>query len=231
MKNKIILLTGATSGIGRSLAKQLAAEGAILALCGRSEEKMASLLEELSLPKGQIFSKCFSITSEEEIIRFVEETNQELGNIDTLINCAGANSARGKVEEMKTEDLDYMYALNFRAPMIFMREAYKKIKAVESGTIVNILSTVCLFSNEGIGAYTATKSGLDSLTKVFRKEARKDGVKVISVYPGGVDTDFRAADRPEYLSPEPVAESIVSMLKLPAEVHELVLRPMVEENF
>jgi len=232
---QVILVTGATSGIGRQLALQLAREGARLALCGRSEEKMKGLLEELreqfaeSLP----FSRTFCLSSEEEIVRFVADAESSLGPISILVNCAGLNSARAEVAEMSMADLDWMLKINLRAPAIFMRECFRGMRERRAGHIVNVLSTVCLFSNEAIGAYTASKAGLDALTKVFRKEARAVGVKVTSVYPGGVNTGFRQQARPDYLTPESVAEAIVSVLKLNDEtaVHELVFRPMTESNF
>jgi NAD(P)-dependent dehydrogenase (short-subunit alcohol dehydrogenase family) len=235
VSGQVILLTGATSGIGRQLALQLASEGARLALCGRSEEKMKSLLEELRAVSSDRlpFSRTFCLSSEEEIVRFVADAESSLGPISILVNCAGLNSARAEVAELSTTDLDWMLAINLRAPAIFMRECFRGMRERGAGHIVNVLSTVCLFSNEGIGAYTASKAGLDALTKVFRKEAKAAGVKVTSIYPGGVNTGFREQARPDYLSPESVAEAIISVLKLNDEtaVHELVFRPMIENNF
>jgi NAD(P)-dependent dehydrogenase (short-subunit alcohol dehydrogenase family) len=235
VSGKVIVVTGATSGIGRQLALRLSSEGATLALCGRSEEKMSGLLEELRKGSSEStpFSRAFCLSSEEEIVRFVADAESRLGPVEVLINCAGLNSARAEVAEMSTADLDWMLAINLRAPLIFMRECFRGMRARRAGHIVNVLSTVCLFSNEGIGAYTASKAGLDALTKVFRKEARTAGVKVTSIYPGGVNTGFRAQSRPDYLSPESVAEAIVSVLKLGDEtaVHDLVFRPMTESNF
>lgn len=234
ISEQLVLLTGATSGIGRQLAPLLAREGARLALCGRSAEKMARLIDELDTSSGStFFGRTFCLSSEAEIVRFVADAERERGPIEILINCAGINSARGEVAEMNTADLDWMLTINLRAPMIFMRECFKHMRERRRGHIVNVLSTVCLFSNEGIGAYTASKAGLDALTKVFRKEARSAGVKVTSIYPGGVNTAFRAQSREDYLSPESVAEAIVAVLKLNDDtaVHEFIFRPMVESNF
>lgn len=234
LTDKVVLLSGASAGIGRSLLFRLIEAGALVAFCGRSEQKMNDLYLEIGAEEmKKHFSGIFCLSKETEIVNFIRGTYEKFGRIDYLINCAGLNSARGNVEEIDTEDLDWMYKINLRAPMIMMKETSKIMKPFKQGTIINVLSTVCLFSNEGIGAYTASKSGLDALTKVFRKEVRKDHIKVISVYPGGVNTGFRDTVREDYLSPESVAETILKTMNLPAEVmlDEIVLRPAIERNF
>ena len=107
------------------------------------------------------------------------------------------------------------------------------MKVKKEGLIVNILSTCCLYSNEGTGAYTATKSSLDGLTKVLRKEVRKDNIRVCSVYSGGINTPFRIQVREEYLSPDKAAEAILKTLDIDKSValDEIVLRPFIETNY
>lgn len=234
LSDKVILLTGATSGIGKELLIKLLAEGAKVAFCGRSKEKMERLVASLGqIPSSQIYYETFCLSHVEAIQQFVQRTLEHFETIDILINNAGLNSARGEVTALNTNDLDWMMAINFRAPLIFMQEVGKHMMERQEGLVVNVLSTVCLFSNEGIGGYTASKAALDALTNVFRKEVRKHNIRVLSVYPGGVDTPFREADRPEYLDPKQVAETLVNVLKTEKNValDELVFRPMVERNF
>lgn len=232
---KTVLLTGATSGIGRAIANQLAKEGGFnLALCGRNNEKMKLIAEKLEyVTDGEILAKTFDLTNEADIIKFVEETIEHFGTIDILINNAGANTAKAKVEDIKTEDFEYMLKLNAVAPFLFMREVVPVLKTKKSGMVMNILSSSCLYASEMAGSYTASKSTLDALTKVLRREVRPYNVKVCSVYPGGVDTPFRTNDRPDYLKPETVAQAVVNAIKLPDEaaIDEIVVRPFVETNF
>lgn len=231
LQDKVAIVTGATSGIGLCIAKTLAIHGAKLAICGRSQERLAKLEHEW-IGKHHPFTRAFCLSSEKAIIEFVDGVESSVGPIDILINCAGVNSARSGVGELKIEDLDWMLAVNLRAPTIFMREAFLRMRERKSGHVVNIISTAALFSNEGIGAYTASKAGLDAMTKVFRKEARKFGIAVTAVYPGGVNTEFRAEPNPAYMPPETVANAVLDLLKLQnGNVHELVIRPMVESNF
>ncbi len=231
---KGILLTGATSGIGRALALKLVREGARLALCGRSPEKLAALLAEMPAGPGSVpVSAAFDLRDEGAILDFVERAQAGLGGIDILINNAGVNLTKATVAEIRTDQFDAMMAVNLRAPMIFMREAFRGMSARGGEHVVNILSSACLYSNEAMGAYTAGKSGLDALTRIFRKECRPHHIRVTAVYPGGTDTPFRANPRPDYMAPESVAEAIVGLLKLPDDVvpHEFVFRPEVETNY
>lgn len=233
-KDKCVIVTGGTSGLGRNLVLKLITMGAKVAFCGRAEEKMNDVLNEIKQEeRDRIFYEIFEITQEDKIKSFVKNVENKFGSVDILINCAGANTARALVEDIKIEDIDYMLKVNMIAPLIFIKECYKHMKDKKEGLIVNILSTCCLFSNEGIAAYTASKSALDSLTKVLRKEARKNNIRVCSVYPGGINTSFRAQEREDYLSPESTAEAILKSLGIDNNValDEIVLRPFVETNY
>ncbi|MEH6452635.1 MAG: SDR family NAD(P)-dependent oxidoreductase [Psychromonas sp.] len=234
IRNKNIIVTGATSGIGNILTKKLFNEGANVAFCGRSCEKMSKLLHDLKGVRGKAYHETFDATIYQSVSQFIQNTISELGEIDVLVNCAGANSSRSPVSDIDIADLEWMLKVNMISPFVFMKEAYNlsMIKRNE-GMVINVLSTVCSFSNEGIGSYTASKAGFDSLTKVFRKEVRDAGIKVCSIYPGGVDTPFRDTSRPQYLHPDSVVEAILYMLKQGSNscVDELVIRPMIEKNF
>ncbi|WP_242156260.1 SDR family oxidoreductase [Aestuariivivens sediminis] len=233
VKGKNIIVTGATSGIGKSLTLKLLDFGANVAFCGRSEDKMAQLLKEINGKANPYFYKVFDISMEQDIVRFVEQAAERLGEPDILVNCAGLNSAKDLVSDIKTSDLEWMLTINLVAPFIFMREVFKNMAPAKPGVFINVLSTVCNFSNEGIGAYTASKAGYDALCKVFRKEVRAYGKRVCSIYPGGVDSPFREASRPDYLKPEIVADTIIHMMPCDwnSSVDELTIRPMVEKNY
>lgn len=230
MKDIAVIITGASSGIGRALAVKCINAGAKVSICGRSNERLAPLV---ALAPDRVFASAFCLSSEETIVRFVKDSNDSFGAVNILVNCAGVNSARAPISAMKTEDLDWMHTINVRAPMVFMREASQTMFARRSGTVVNIISSVALFANEGIAAYTASKRSLAGLTDVFRKEAREHNVAVCAVYPGGVNSAFRPAHNPHYMSADTVAEAVFRMITLgnDALVDELVLRPMVERNF
>lgn len=228
------LVTGATSGIGKLLTKQLLALGANVAFCGRSSAKMDELLLDIGSTESILYHDSFDATDFAHVKQFVANAHATLGSIDVLVNCAGANTARSTVADLAIADLQHLITLNTVSPFVFMQEVYNvAMKPSKQGTIINVLSTVCQFANENIGAYTAAKSGFDALTQVFRKEVRPMGVKVCALYPGGVDTPFRSTERPDYLDAQSVCDAILFMATQEgvASVDELTIRPLVERNF
>lgn len=234
LRHKNIIVTGATSGIGKRLTERLIEEGANVAFCGRSSEKMSHLLDQLDKKATRTYHETFDATEHPKISNFIQNSISSIGEIDMLVNCAGANSARGLVCDIETSDLEKMLNINLIAPFLFMKEiCNQSMIKNEKGMIVNVLSTVCDFANEGIGSYTASKAGFNALTKVFRKEVRERGIKVCSIHPGGVDTPFRDTERPLYLNSESVVDAILYILKQDGNacVDELTVRPLIEKNF
>lgn len=233
LSGKTVLITGATSGIGRALTAIAAGVGANLALCGRDDERMIALLAELKGTRvGEIYAETFSVRDGDAIREFVSNAEETLGGVDILVNCAGLNSARGTVEEVRLEDWCEMMEVNAQAPLFFSQAVLPGMKEKKAGMIINVLSTVCLCSSEGLVSYTASKAACKAVTDIMRKEVRSSGIKVLGVYPGGVNTAFRPQARPEYMSAESVAAAILFQMTAPDDVavHELILRPMVETN-
>ncbi|MDR2983007.1 MAG: SDR family oxidoreductase [Puniceicoccales bacterium] len=234
LSNKTIFITGATSGIGRALAIRLAQAGANLAVCGRSKDKMISLLSELkSSAAGKVFGQAFDSTDTPAVRRFVTEASEVIDTPSVLINNAGANLGKATVEKLNVDDFDAMFALNCRSQLVFTQATHPLMVAAGEGHVINVVSTVALFAGEALAGYTASKAAFDAWTKIYRKEARLQNIRVTAVYPGGTDTPFRTNTRPDYMRPETVAEAIYQIIIMPSDatVHELVMRPQVETNF
>lgn len=104
------------------------------------------------------------------------------------------------------------------------------MKPNKSGQIINVVSTAAKRANETMSIYSAMKQGLAGFSAILMKEAQPHGIKVTSLFPGGTDTNFREAERPEYMHPASVAKAVIQVLELPADVvmHEMTFRPMVE---
>lgn len=225
---RTILITGATRGIGRELAKQLMEMGFRVFGTGRD----AALLEALKAEIG-----CLGVVADlsdpEQVVGIYAKAKAALGTIDILVNNAGLNHLKAPVVEIGLDDWELQYAVNLRAPFLLSREALRDMAARKSGHIVNVVSTIAKTSSPNYALYTTMKYGLMGFTKCLIKEARETNVKVTAVYPGGTDTDFRAADRPEYLRAESAAKMIVHCITAPDDVvvHDLTYRPMIESNF
>lgn len=222
------LITGATRGIGREVARQLKAAGYTVFLTGRDEAQLAALRTEL----GAV-GLAVDLAEPEAPVRLYAAARAAMGRVDVLVNNAGFNKAKTPITQITMDEIDQSYAVNVRAAMLLAREALKDMGARGSGHIVNVVSSIVHFKAENYSVYTTMKHALHGFTGCLTKEARAVGVKVTGVYPGGVDTTFRALARPDYLRPESAAKPIVDCILAPPDVvvHEIVYRPMIETNF
>lgn len=222
------LITGASRGIGRELVKQLAARGVTVLAAGRDAALLASLRAETGC-----LIQAGDLRDPATVLALYAAAKAALGEIDWLVNNAGFNNRKAPLAETGLDEFEAQYAVNLRAPYLLCREAMRDMTRRRTGHIVNVISTCALHANETMGVYSAMKWGLRGLTGVLVKEARPYGVKVTAVYPGGVNTAFRAQPRPDYLRPDSVATAIVNVLFAPADlvVHELTFRPLAESNF
>ena len=225
---KVVVITGASDGLGASLAILLSKDYD-LALCGRSFEKMQAVVEQLQ--DCDCYYECFAMLDEEKRESFCQNVLQHFGHIDVLVNNAGANIKKDKVTDISSTDLRYMFELNCISPLAMIQKFYPTMKEHKWGLIVNILSSCCLFNNPSTGAYTASKKAMEGISQILLKEVKADNIGVCNVYPGGIDTNFRAIANPNYLHPETVAKMIVACIENEEGcVHEIVIRPQVEDN-
>jgi NAD(P)-dependent dehydrogenase (short-subunit alcohol dehydrogenase family) len=186
--NKILLITGATSGIGKATALRFAQDGAIIAAVGRNETALLELHKEIAGASGQFLAIRADLSLEEEFEGVVSKTVEHFGGIDVLVNAAGHISS-GTIENTSLEAWDAMMNINLRAPFMLMQKALPSI-IERRGNIVNVSSVTGLRAFPGVLAYCVSKAGLDQLTRCAALELAAKGVRVNAVNPGVVVTEI-----------------------------------------
>jgi len=231
LAGKVALVTGAGRGIGRAIAEAFAAEGAAVALASRSRADLAEVAGEIRKRQGRALAIPTDVTQDSAVEALLEQTLSELGRLDLLVTSAGT-AAFGAVADSKPGDWDAMLTLNLRAVMVCCRAVLPAMLRQRSGMILNVSSIATKRTLPGSAAYTATKAGLESFSRVLAEELRPHGVRVGVLVPGAVDTPIWDAlggspPRDKMLRVEDVARAAVLMATLPphASLEELTLLP------
>jgi 3-oxoacyl-[acyl-carrier protein] reductase len=215
LKNAKVLITGGSGGIGLEVAKQLIAQGAKVAICGRNQEKLDHAARSIgALPILADVSK------ESDVMRMVATIIREFGDFNVLINNA-AFGFFGLLVDTPTDKFNELLATNLTGAMVTARESAKHFVSKGYGNIVNISSTAGLAGFANGTAYVATKFALKGMTECWRHELRKHNIRVMLVNPSEVQTDFVAnsgrearPQNPTKLEASEIAHTIVSMLTI-----------------
>ena len=185
IKDKIIIVTGASAGIGRATATLLSKEGAKVALAARSEDA----LKELSLELPGSFVVQTDMSNEHSIKAMIQKVKDHFGRIDMLVNNAG-QGLYGAIENVSVEDYRKIYELNVVGPLIAMQQVIPIMREQRSGHILNISSLVSKNYFPMLGAYASTKYALNCLTLTARAELEKENIIVNVMHPGMTATEF-----------------------------------------
>lgn len=186
--NKSVIVTGASSGIGRAAARAFAREQASVLLVSRSEGSLAEVRDEISAAGGRALAYAADITDEGAPSRIVSAAVEAFGGVDVLVNAAGVIST-GTIENTTDAAWDGMMGINLRAPFRLIREAVPHLKA-RKGAVVNVSSVNGLRSFAGVLAYNVSKSAMDHLTRCSALEMAPHGVRVNAVNPGVTITNL-----------------------------------------
>jgi short-subunit dehydrogenase len=185
----VVIITGASAGIGRATAKRFAAEGAKVVLAARTADKLTALAAELHNLHQEAFAVPTDMRDKTAVVNMIEKTMQRFGRIDILINNAG-QSAAGTIAEVTPDHFKSIFLLNVFGPLHAIQAVVPKMRAKGGGLIINISSMVSRMKIPGLGAYAATKCALNMLSDTARIELEPDKIRVITVYPRMTDTDF-----------------------------------------
>ncbi|OZI23073.1 oxidoreductase [Bordetella genomosp. 9] len=211
LKNKRVLVTGGSSGIGLALAHALGAAGAAVFMTGRREKTLNDALASLPGAAGT----CADVATPEGRAKTLDAAMASLGGLDILINNAGGVRA-GRLENMSEADIEAMVTVDLLAPILLVRLAMPALRASGDAMVVNVSSGIALVGAPFYATYAAVKAGLAHFGESLRRELKGEGIHVLTAYPGGTDTPMMKTNRagPELgFSREPasaVAQAIVA---------------------
>jgi NADP-dependent 3-hydroxy acid dehydrogenase YdfG len=232
--NKVVLLTGASKGIGRELALALANLGNHLGLVARSEAELKTLQAECQAKGVKCFIFVGNVADEALSTNAVSTLMAEFGRIDFMINNAGYGIF-GPTESYSAAQWSDMYDTNVKGTFLFSKAVLESMKAAGSGHIINVASDVAKRVFDGGALYCSSKFAQDAFSAALRKEVRKNGIKVSVVYSGLVDTPFHGEQGSEgkegWLTGKDMADAIIYMMQQPKHVviDELMIHPLNQD--
>ncbi len=189
--NRIILITGASSGIGKACAEKFAAAKDNLIITGRRKERLEILKKELEKKEGiKVFTCCFDVQSREAVFNAIDNLPAEWKKIDLLINNAGLALGRDGFEEANLDDWDTMMNTNVNGLLYMSRAVLPFMIAAGKGHIINMGSVAGKDVYEKGNVYCASKFAVDAINKSMRIDLLKYNIKVTGIHPGAVETEF-----------------------------------------
>jgi len=227
---RVALVTGATRGIGRAVARRLAADGYAVVLSGRSEKTAAEAVAALRKEGFPAHGLAADARKDDDQRRLVALAEKEHGRLDVLVNNAGIGEF-GRVDQITPERFRDVIETNLLGPFYAVRHAAPLMKRSGGGFIVNIASLASVNAFAGGAAYNASKFGLLGFSDAAMLDLRHDGIRVAVVMPGSVATEFGHSephrDDSWMLSSEDVAEAVADLLRFPdrAIPSRIELRP------
>jgi serine 3-dehydrogenase len=233
LKDKVVLVVGASSGIGRACATMLAAEGAKVMASARREDRLRQLKNEMA---GRAFEICAAdATSVSDMERLVAETRRLLGAINILVYSSGTNTPDRSMRRLRPDIWNKLITTNLNGAYYATQAVLPAMREAGDGHLIYIASISGQTPDVSGAAYQASKRGMIGLAHAIRVEERENGIRTTAVCPGLVDTEileFRPVKpSPEQLAqaltPEHVAESVLACAKLPkrAVITELTIVP------
>jgi 3-oxoacyl-[acyl-carrier protein] reductase len=192
LKNKVAVVTGASKGIGASIAKHFAAEGAkVVVNYASSKEGADSVVKEITANGGTAIAVHADVLNESDVIRLFDETEKAFGGLDILVNNAVAQGY-APIEQISVAAFHQSFNVNVLGPVLTIQAALK-LFGNKGGNIINISSGASKYPLPGASLYSATKAALDAFTIALSKELGTKNVRINSILPGATETEGAAS--------------------------------------
>lgn len=238
LANKVAVVTGGGSGVGKATAALFLKEGAKVVIAGRDAAKLAAVAQELRAGDSLVTAPT-DVTKADQCAALIDLATAKFGRVDVLVNNAGTNIKDRTLRELTPEAWDMMIRTNLDGAFYCTKAVLPQMFDRKDGVIVNVVSVAGKRANPlGGAAYVAAKFGMGGLGLVLSNEEKDSGVRVSNIYPGEIDTPILSArpkpvteeQRALILKPEDVADAVLFVAGLPARVSvpELVIKPTVQ---
>jgi len=236
---KVIVITGASSGLGAAAARHLAAQGARVALGARRKERIEALAAEITRAGGQALAAPTDVTRRADVQRLVDTAVQRFGRIDVILNNAGV-MPHSPLERLKVEDWERMIDVNIKGVLYGIAAALPHMQRQKSGHVINVSSVAGHLVRPGSAVYSATKHAVRVISEGLRQEVKPWNIRATIISPGAVDTelpgsitepDVAEATRKSYaamaISADAFARAVAYAIGEPADVdvNEILFRP------
>jgi 3-oxoacyl-[acyl-carrier protein] reductase len=234
LHNSVALVTGGSRGIGKAIARHLAAMGAAIGICGRDEEKLILASGELEAAGAKVLARRADVTKEADIRAFVDAAEKQLGAITILVNNAGTgNGGFGAIQEKSETEWDQVMNTNLKSVFFVSRAVIPGMIQRHGGDIINISSLAGKNTFAGGGIYCASKWGLHGLSGCMAEDLRTHGIRVSVICPGSVATDFMGRgpkDPSKVLTADDVAHAVAMVAAQGPQsfISEVHLRPVAK---
>ena len=242
IEGKVVVITGASSGLGEATARMLSAQGAVVVLGARRVDRIEALAKELSDAGGRALALQTDVTRAADVQRLVDAAVEKFGRIDVLVNNAGLMPS-SPLERLKIDDWDRMIDVNIKGVLYGIAAALPHMKAQKSGHIVNVSSVAGHRVRAGTAVYSATKHAVRVLTEGLRQEVKPYDIRTTIVSPGAVATelpdsiteaDVQAGVKAFYeiaIPADSFARAVVFALSQPddVDINEILFRPTKQE--
>ncbi len=232
MKNKVVWVTGASTGIGKAIAEKFSKEGCIVVVTARRKSRLVRIVSEIKFAGREASAFVCNVMSERSVFLTAKRIREKYGTIDVLINNAGATVFKSFLET-KTQDYNNVIDTNLKGPFICMKAVLPQMIKKKHGSIINILSVAASTAFENSAVYSASKAGMSAMANCIRTEVRRYDIKICNIFPGAVDTAMweskaRQRYRNRMMTPADIAEITFDVYNKPKKVviEDLIVRPV-----
>lgn len=227
--NKVAIVTGSSSGIGKAIALRFGEEGARVVVTARRKALCEQTAKQICQKGGEAFVVQADVSHENQVELLFDKAVQQYGRVDIAVNNAGIFGGR-RIAETTTKAFDEVMNVNLRGTFFCCRAAFRQMKKQGGGIIINMSSVAGVQAWSGTGAYSASKHGVMALTRALAEEGKTYNIRVSAICPGGVADELVDATeeemlRSEKISPFDIAETAVYLATLGrfAVVHQIVV--------